>query len=215
MATVDRLAKRFGRQRTAPFAVRLTVVLVLGLGVGALTSVLQAHLNTPWLSLVNSASPWLVPAFVVGTMQRRLPGAAAAGLVTVLLELIGYTITSHARGFASSHSLLIFWGVCAVVGGPIFGAAGNSWWRHRRTRAALGAAILAAAFLAEGLVAYQWRLGYTSSAVLFCVIGALIALVLGSRRHQLFRTLRWLPATFVIGALGESLLGLIYKQSVG
>jgi hypothetical protein len=215
MASLDRLTARFGRQRTAPFAVRLTVALVLGLGVGALTSVLQAHLDTPWLSLVNSASPWLVPAFVVGTMQRRLPGAAVAGLVTVLLELIGYTITAHARGFSSSHSLLVFWGVCAVVGGPVFGAAGNSWWRHRRTRAALGAAVMAAAFLAEGAIGYGWRLGYTSSAVLFCVIGSVIAVLLGQRHHQLFRTLRWLPATFVVGAIGELLLGLIYKQSFG
>jgi hypothetical protein len=213
MVSLDRLTSRFGQPRTAPFVVRLAAVLVLGLAIGALTSVLQAHLNTPWLALVNSASPWLVPAFVVGAMQRRLTGAAFAGFVTVLLELIGYTITAHARGFASSHSLLVFWGVCAVVGGPVFGAAGNSWWRHRRTRAALGAAILAAAFIAEGLVGYGWRLGYTSSAVLFCVIGAVIAVALGSRRHQLFRTLRWLPATFVVGALGELLLGLVYKQS--
>jgi hypothetical protein len=215
MASIDQLAARFGRQRTAPLAVRLAVVVVLGLGVGALTSVLQAHLDMPWLSLVNSASPWLVPAFVVGTMQRRLTGAAIAGLVTVLLELAGYTITAHARGFSSSHSLLFFWAVCAIVGGPVFGAAGNSWWRHRRTRAAIGAAMLPAAFLAEGVVAYQWRLGYTSSAVLFWVIGAVLAVLLGSRRHQLFRTLRWLPATFVVGTLGELVLSLIYKQSIG
>ena len=43
---------------------------VLGLVVGGVTQVLQAHLDSPWLSLVNAASPWLFFAFAIGAAGR-------------------------------------------------------------------------------------------------------------------------------------------------
>ncbi len=36
---------------------------VSGLVVGGVTQVLQAHLDSPWLSLVNTASPWLYTVY--------------------------------------------------------------------------------------------------------------------------------------------------------
>jgi Family of unknown function (DUF6518) len=202
-----------GRVEEVPTAVRLGVVLALGLVMGAVTSVLQKYLNFPWLSLVNAASPWLAPAFAVGALQRRVGGAAFAGLAACVFELVGYYLTSAARGYFSSggHGILLFWTGCAVVGGPVFGAAG--WlWRQDRVRG-LGASVLAASFLAEAAISYGWRLHYTSSAILFAALGIGAAVLLGLRNGQYAPLCRWLLLTFPAGAVAELLLGLVYARS--
>ena len=73
-----------------PLPVRVAMVIVVGLGVGAITSVLQGRVQFPWLSLVDAASPWLTPMFVLGILWRRSSPAAVASLATGLCELVGY-----------------------------------------------------------------------------------------------------------------------------
>jgi hypothetical protein len=51
-----------------PVAARIAIVAVVGLGVGAATSVLQKYLGSPWDSLANAASPWLTPMFALGVL---------------------------------------------------------------------------------------------------------------------------------------------------
>jgi hypothetical protein len=211
-------ASRSGAYRGAYVRPRagLAIVLIVGLGVGAATSILQARLSSPWLSLVNAASPWLAPAFVVGTMWRRPRAAASAGLLTCLLELGGYSVTAAVRGYTSSHTELLFWGAAAVVGGPIFGVAGWLWWRGSRGLPrvrGVGASVLAAAFFAEAIVSFGWRLHYWSSAVLFGVLGVVAIALLGFHRRQHARIARWLVVTLPIGIVGELALGLLYRQA--
>jgi hypothetical protein len=192
---------------------RFVFVLAVGLGVGAVTSLLQGQTGAPWDSLVNAASPWLAPAFIVGAFWPLPSGAALAGLATCLLELVGYYVTANARGFASSHSELLFWGVCAVVGGPVFGAAGWVWWRGPWRLRGLGAAVLVAAFIAEAFVSYGWRLHYGSSVILFAVTGLVAGVLLGIHRHQHVRIAMWLAAALPVGIVAELMLGLVYRQS--
>jgi len=201
-----------GTETPTPLSVRLGAVVVAGLVMGAVTSVLQKYLNSPWLSLVNAASPWLAPAFAVGVLQRRIGGAALAGLATCVFELAGYYLTSAARGFGAGGSgILLFWTGCAVVGGPVFGLAG--WlWRQDRVPG-LGASVLAASFLAEAAVGYGWRLHYTSSAILFALIGVAVAVLLGLRDRRHPAICRWLLVTVPAGAVAELILGLVYDQS--
>lgn len=196
-----------------PVPARFGSVLVLGLGVGALTSVLQTYLDSPWSSLVNAASPWLAPMFVAALLWRAPATAAAVGVAVGLLELVGYYTTAQLRGHPAGHAILLFWAVCAVVGGPIFGLAG--WlWRHGSGRlAGAGAAAMGAAFLAEAIVAYGFRLHYVSSLVLFAVIGLGLVVLLGLRRRQLRRTIAWLCITLPAGLVAEIVLGLVYRQT--
>jgi hypothetical protein len=201
------------RRSPRDVALRVGVVLVWGLAAGALTSILQAHLDAPWASLVNAASPWLVAAFVVGTLWLRPRSAAIAGLAVCLLELVGYYVTSAVRGFGGSHSLLVFWGACAVVGGPVFGAAGWIWWRGRPRLRGLGVAVLGAAFLTEAAVSYGWRLHYGSSAILFGVLGLVLIAALGFRGRQYARVGLWLVVALPAGIVAEILLGLVYRQA--
>ncbi len=159
---------------------------------------------------MNAASPWLTPAFAVGALQRRPPAAALAGLATCLFELAGYYLTAAARGFGGGgHGILIFWTACAVIGGPVFGYAGRLW----RQGHGLGLAVLSAGFLAEAAIGYGWRLHYTSSAILFAVIGIALIPLLAARDRLTAATLRWLLVALPAGVLAELVLGLVYDQS--
>jgi hypothetical protein len=195
-----------------PLALRVAAVAVTGLAVGAATSLLQKYLNQPWLSLVNSASPWLAPMFALGALWRRAGPAVAAGLATGLLELAGYYGTAAARGYPAGGGILLFWAACAVVGGPLLGGSGWLWRGEPGRLSSLGASVLPAAFLAEAAVAYAGRLHYYSSAVLLGVIGIGVLAVTGRRGRQPLRAARWLLVTFPAGAAAELLLGLIYQQ---
>jgi hypothetical protein len=198
-----------GWRRSEAMARSLAVVM-FGLAMGALTAVLQAHLNHPWSSLVNAASPWVAPAVAVGHMWRRVSFAALAGTAVCLLELLGYSATDTARGYATSHSELVFWGLAALVGGPVFGAAGWAMkWGPTRLRG-LGASALPAAFIAEAVVSYAWRLHYWSSAILFVAVGVAALAILGSGRGEGVRALGWLAATLPVALAGELLLGMAY-----
>ena len=189
------------------------LAIAIGLTVGASTSSLQAHLGSPWASLVNAASPWLTPAFLLGLLAARPRPAAVIGLVVCLSELIGYYVTAELRGFPAGHGILVFWGACAVLGGPIFGGAG---WaaRHGPARfAGLAAATVPAAFLAEAVVAYGIRLHYGSSAALFAAIGFAAATVAAFRSRRPELVAIGLVPVFALGVLAELALGVVYAQT--
>jgi ABC-type transport system involved in cytochrome c biogenesis permease subunit len=81
--------------------------------------------------------------------------------------------------------------LCAVIGGPVFGAVGRLWWRGPGRLRGLGAAVLAAASLAEAAVSYGWRLHYTSSAILFAALGVAVVALLGLRGRHYPHVGRW------------------------
>jgi hypothetical protein len=197
----------------APLPTRVTVVVLTGLAVGAATSFGQGHLSSPWLALVNSASPWLVPSFAVGALERRPLPAAAAGLVTCLLEVVGYYVTTSLRGFSGGVSFEVFWTVCALVGGPLFGVAGCLWRSGSEWLRGLGAAVVPAAFLAEGLIGYGLNLHYTSSAALFVLLGLAFAVILGFPGRRLPGLARWIVPALAVGVAAELLLDLVYSQT--
>ena len=190
------------------------LVVVVGLGVGVLTAVLQQHLRPPWFSLVNAASPWLTPMFAMGALWRRSSTAALAGLVTGLLELIGYYATAISNGYPFlGGRLVIFWFACALVGGPLFGAAGRAWWRGSPL-GGLGAAVLPAAWIAEALVVYGIRLRYRESVVLFSAIGVALVCIIGWHRHQYVRLIGWLVLAIPLALIAELVLEIAYREAV-
>lgn len=98
-------------------------------------------------------------------VSRR--GAAAAGLTTCGLQLVGYYVTAHVRGHSAGGAIVVFWAACAIAGGPIFGVAGHLWRTSPPRLKGLGAAVLAAAFLGEGLWSYLHELRYYATAALW------------------------------------------------
>lgn len=183
------------------------LALVLGFLVGVLTSLLQAGAEFPWLALVNAVSPWLTTAFVAGALQTRLRVAVLIGMAATFVQVVGYYVTAEVRGFDANLDYVLLWSACAVLGGPLFGAAGHLW--RRAAPAGVGASLLAATYAAEAVVSYGWRLGYTSSAVLFGAIALGLALGLGWHRGQLLATARWAGPALVAGFAGHFALGLV------
>ena len=196
-----------GSARGVGFATGVVLALVLGVAVGALTSLLQRHLDYPWLALVNATSPWLTTAFVAGALQSRLPTAALVGMAATLLQVVGYYVTADVRGFGVSTTYVVVWSLCAVLGGPVFGAAGHIWWRA--TPAGVGPALLVAAYASEAVVVYHFRLGYASTAWLFGAIAVLLAVILGRHRTQYAALARWLVPACIAGVTGHAVLGLV------
>ena len=186
---------------------RVLLALALGIAVGVLTSLLQKYLDYPWLAFVNAASPWLTTAFVAGALQSRLPTAVVIGIAATMLQVVAYYVTADLRGFGVSMAYVVLWSLCAVVGGPIFGAAGHAW--RRAAPAGVGAALLVAAYASEAVVAYHFRLGYSATAWLFGTVALLLAVGLGRHRSQYPALARWLVPTFIAGVAGHVALGLV------
>jgi hypothetical protein len=175
-----------------------------------LTSFGQGHLGGTLDAFVNSASAWLVAPFIVGVLMSSRRGAAAAGFTACGLQLVGYYVTAHLRGYPAGGAIVAFWAACAVIGGPIFGLAGHLWRAPPPRLRGLGAAVLAAAFLGEGLWSYLHELHYYATAALWIAIGAGAALLLTRGR---LTDLRWLGLTLPVALAGEIVLTTIYRQS--
>jgi MFS family permease len=186
------------------------LVLLAGLGTGYVTQLLQSVLPTGWSQAANAISPWLLVAFLVGSVMPDRTSAVVAGVATLILALLGYYATTQLRyGIGGGTNALIFWGLGAVVGGPVFGLADYTWrtGEHRYRAIALG--LLAAAFLAEAgyhLIVLQ----EPPVAAGFAIAGLLVPLALGrSRQDRLGAYVAAVPA-LALGAVGFVVFIWIY-----
>jgi hypothetical protein len=184
-------------------------VLLAGLGVGVATSFGQTELSGAVHAYANSASSWLVAPFVLGVCMATLPGAAVAGASVCLLQLVGYYVTAHERGYPAGSRIVLFWLACAVAGGPVFGAAGYVWRTAAPAVRGVGPATLAGAFVAEGLWVYLHELHYNGTTVLWLATAAVLALVLMRGLDEY----RWLALTIPVGIGAEMLLTHVYNQT--
>ncbi len=142
------------RAGTTGRAVRLAIPVGVGLLTGVLTLVAQSVLPEAFNRLANSGAVWVTVAFVVGTRMESWRAAAVAGLVTLLFAVGGYYAAAGVAGAGVSMGAVAIWSGTAVVGGPVFGAAGWAWWSerlHPGRRHAVAAALLGAVYLAEGI----------------------------------------------------------------
>lgn len=131
-------------------------------------------------SLANSSGAWCAAAFGLALLAPRLRTAAAAGAVTLLALLAGYMVGAGIRGDVTSRSLLIFWGLAALLAGPVLGAAAYLLRRGSAYRAAAGAGVISGVLVGEGTYglvvisettspAYWWAQIAVGTGVLFFV----------------------------------------------
>ena len=186
------------------------VVLVVGLGLGVVTQILQSVLPTGWSQAANAISPWLLVAFLVGATMPGRGSAAGGGLATLVLALIGYYATTQLRyGIGGGTGSLIFWGLGAAVGGPVFGLAGHIWRTGGHRDRALALGLLAAVFIAEGGY-HLLVLSERGVAVGFAIAGLLVPLLLGrSHQDRLGAYVAAVPA-IALGAVGFAVFLWLY-----
>jgi hypothetical protein len=188
--------------------VRLAVGLLIGFLVGTATSFAQAELGGTWQALSNSASPWLLGAFAAGAIQLRWGWAAAAGLGACVLEVVAYYLVTSLRGYPVNYTWIVFWVVCAVIGGPVFGWAGWAWRRAAADLRPVGGAFLPATFIAEAIGTYQLRLHYAGPVVLYTVIGLALLVVVAITTRR--------PGRAVLATAGFAIVGIaVYWLGLG
>ncbi|HSK51931.1 MAG TPA: DUF6518 family protein [Clostridia bacterium] len=180
----------------------ILLVVLAGLGTGALTQVGQSVLPTGWSQAANAISPWLLVAFLVGSVMPGRTAAGAAGTATLVLALVGYyTMTQLRYGIGGGTGALVFWGIGAAVGGPVFGLAGRVWAGAPQVGRAVALGLLTAAAIAEGGY-HAVVLDEPPVAAGFVVGGLLVPIVLGrSGRDRVGAYVAAVPA-LVLGAIG-------------
>jgi len=189
---------------------RTVTVVVAGLATGALTQLGQGLLPDGWSQAANAISPWVFVAFLVGSAMVSRPTAVVAGIATLVFALVGYYAMTELRlGIGGGTSSLVFWGLGALVGGPVFGLAGYAWRtaEHRYRAAALG--LLAAAFIAEGGY-HAVVLSEPPIGAGFAIAGLLVPLILGRSRQDRIGAYVAVAPGLVMGAAGFTVAVWVY-----
>lgn len=154
---------------------RFPVVLVVGLLVGAATSLLQTVLPDAVSSLANSGAVWALAGILVAYLLRRgIAVTTLLGVLALIGEVLGYYGTSAARGFGVSVGSVAFWLLAAVVFGAVGGAAAGLLGEPAMHRRLTGLAVPTGILLGEG--------GYLVTAVGRAVLVpyGIVSMVLGA-----------------------------------
>jgi hypothetical protein len=164
------------------------------------------YVSGPAHLLGNSAAIWLLLPFGAGALAARPVRGAIAGGVALLTTVLAFFAVLQLL-FPQSHfgTFGLFWPGAAVIGGPVFGAAG-SWWRTGPPAAAgLTSAVLGAAFIAEA-VTFQRSPGNGAAVAVEAVLGAALTVALARGRQRLI-ALAVLPVLIALGIGGWYLTG--------
>jgi len=201
--------------RPDPRLRRLVLIAVTGLATGILTQVGQSVLPDGWGQAANAITPWLIIAFIVGSRMPDRAWAAGAGAAILLLAMVGYYAMTELRyGIGGGTSSLIFWGLGAIVGGPVFGIAGLAWRTGPPRQRAIAIGLVAAVAIVEGAY-HAVVLAEPTVAAGFVVAGLLAPLVLGrSRDERLWGYVATLPG-LALGAIGFGVFMLLYVRISG
>ncbi len=168
---------------TARHRPRLSIPIVTsvaaGLLLGALTAFGQGWLSDSARSVSNSAGLWCLVAFLVAVTVARRSVSALIGFLTLLALLAGYVLASADRGYESSTSLMVFWGLAAVVVGPVLGIAAHEVRRGPPMSAALGIAVMSGILVGEGAYGLLYIAETTNPLYWWSSIGVGIGLLVG------------------------------------
>ncbi len=129
----------------------MPTTLLVAAALGAATAWGQASLPDDLGSLANSSGSWCTVAFVLALRARRPRVAATSGTVALLALLAGYVLAAAGRGDPSSRSLLLFWGIAALLAGPALGLAAHTVARGSAHAAAVGTGAIAGVLVGEGI----------------------------------------------------------------
>jgi hypothetical protein len=202
------------RLARVPTAVRLILVAIVGLALGALTAYGQDWLPSKLGSLANSSGPWALVAFGLALLlATEMRGAAMIGSLALLALLVGYVLGSDARGYSSGTALVAFWGAAALLAGPLVGIGGY-WARSGEgLRPALGIGAMCGVLVGEGVYGLTSIADTTFTPYWWAeaLVGAFLAAWLVSRGS---RRLRTASIAGGVGALVALAFVAVYSQDL-
>lgn len=169
-------------------AARLTVALVVGFVLGAVTEWSVLHLPFTLEPLSNSAAPWVLVAFAVALTARSMSESLVLAVVSLIALVVGFYLAQALRGWPLSRHQVEFWSVVSVVMGPLIGVAAMWLRKAGRTTGAIGAGVLGGLLTGEavhGLTALKFSSSADYWDVQFVVgIGLAVGLALWNCRGR-------------------------------
>src|SRR6201986_4027096 len=154
------------------------LVLVVALGLGALTDLGQAWLPESSASLVNSGGSWAAVAFVLALLATGTGRAVLWGLLGLAGLGGGYYATAILRHVSESPASIRFWMLAAVIVGPLLGLAASWVRRGSPVTAALGAGAAAGLLGGESIYGLTAIAGSTSGVYWTVQLAVAIALLI-------------------------------------
>ena len=193
-----------------PTGVVLATVAVAGSLLGVLTAYGQAWLPHEVASLANSSGTWCLAACLLSLLARRRSDAAACGALVLASLLAGYVLGADLRGFPSSRSVIAYWGLAAVLVGPVLGLAAHAVARGSRAASAAGAAVMGGVLVGEGIWGLTVIAGTTSPPYWWGQIALGVVLVAGIAVRR-----GWEVRNVVAAAVATGVVAALFVRGYG
>jgi hypothetical protein len=184
------------------------VALTIGVGVavGVATLLGQSVLSAEWNRLANSGAIWLLASFLVGSLMPTNGRAAVAGMATLVLAVVTYYVAAKLAGAGISNRTVVIWVGAALVGGPVYGAAGH-WWRtglDRRRIIAIG--LMGGIVTAEGVSTLLRLPDLAAVGWVETIAGLALVVLLGRSLRERLLGLAIVPLVVLAGVLAYEIL---------
>ena len=200
----------------SPTARRIGLIAVVGLATGVLTQLGQGLIPDGWNQAANSISPWLTVAFLLASSMPDRRWAAAAGVGTLALAVIGYYAMIQLRyGYGASTGALIFWGIGSLAGGVVYGLAGRAWRTGGPRQRAAAIGLLAAVYIAEGIYLLNILPRTPAVGAGFVIVGLVVPLLVGRTRADRLGGYVAIAPMLLLGLLGYVAFIAVYFLTTG
>lgn len=188
------------------------IAIVIGSVVGIVTLIGQKYLPENLNFLANSASMWLIPAFLIPYFFK--PDKINAILLSIIsLELccLGYYIFEAVLNHHTFeiNRTVIFWLVCAVAGGIVFGLGANFSNTKENIIKNVSMNLLPAVFISEGLDKLIHISEYehmVSGIILQIIIGLILYFVINNKECLNIKNILSILCLTILGTLAFSIL---------
>jgi hypothetical protein len=180
------------------------LVIVVALGLGALTDLGQQWLPQSSASLANSGASWAAVAFVLALLAASTFRAMVWGLLGLAGLVGGYYLTAISRHVPESPRSIQFWMLAAVIIGPLLGVAASWVRRGSPVTAALGAGAAAGLLGGESVYGLTAIASSTSSLYWTIQLAVAIALLIGLDAWRVRE-----PAPIVLSVVTAGVVGTL------
>ena len=204
----ESLARSVGGRVAAAGAL---LVLVVAVGLGALTELGQSWLPQSTASLANSGGSWAAVAFVLALLATGTGRAVLWGLLGLAGLVGGDYTTAILRHVAESPGSIRFWMLAAVIAGPLLGLAASWVRRGSPVAAALGAGAAAGLLGGESYYGLTAIAGSTSSLYWTIQLAIAVALLIALDAWRVREPAPIILSVVTAGVVG-ALTALVYLK---